>query len=69
MENKSKKNKTKKIKTKKIIKNNTKKDLKIIKLIINYINNNENLKRVFNHHNQKYKINDLFKIGFHYYLF
>ena len=34
-----------------IIKNNTKKDLKIITTIINYINNNENL---------KYKIDDLF---------
>ena len=26
---------------------------------INYINNNENIKRIFNHHNQKYKIDDL----------
>ena len=56
------KNKTKKNKIKKIKKNKTKKDLKIITLIINYINNNENLKRIFSHYNQKYKINDLFKI-------
>ena len=45
-----------------IITNKTKKDLIIITIIINYINNNANLKHTFSHHNQKYKLDDLFKI-------
>ena len=38
------------------------KKIKIKKIKLNYINNNENLKRIFSHHNQKYTIDDLFKI-------
>jgi len=55
-------NKIKKIKIKKIKKIKEKKELEIIKIIENYINNNQELKKIFNHHKQKYKINELLKI-------
>ena len=56
------KNNTKKNKIKKIKKNKTKKELKIITILMNYISSNKNLKCIFNHHRQKYKLDELFKI-------
>jgi hypothetical protein len=35
--------------------------LKLIELVMNYINNDEKLKKIFNHHNQKFKNEEILK--------